>query len=164
VEGVEVAGPADQEAFAATRNKPLVGETASPPVTDESGTTRRTVSGENNEGQPYSYTIVTDSDGNVSYSYQTTTGDMVTSATRPDLKSTQEEGGVEVTPVTISNIEEKALEPTFSKDKALEEIGKETTFSGAFDKARDLLGPGETFDWKGKSYSTATAEERPDLA
>jgi hypothetical protein len=164
VEGVEVAGPADQEALAATRNQPLVGETASTPVTDESGTTRRTVSGENNEGQPYSYTIVTDSDGNVSYSYQTTTGDMVTSATRPNLKSTQEEGGVEVTPVTISNIEEKALEPTFSKDKALEEIGKETTFSGAFDKARDLLGPGETFDWKGKSYSTATAEERPDLA
>jgi hypothetical protein len=164
VDGVEVAGPADQEALAATRNQPLVGETASTPVTDESGTTRRTVSGENNEGQSYSYTIVTDSDGNVSYSYQTTTGDMVTSATRPDLKSTQEEGGVEVTPVTISNIEEKALEPTVSKDKALEEIGKETTFSGAFDKARDLLGPGETFDWKGKSYSTATAEERPDLA
>jgi hypothetical protein len=89
VDGVEVAGPADQEAFAATRDKPLVGETASPPVTDDSGTTRRTVSGENNEGQPYSYTIVTDSDGNVSYSYQTTTGNMVTSATRPDLKSTQ---------------------------------------------------------------------------
>jgi hypothetical protein len=164
VDGVKVAGPADQEALAATRNQPLVGETASTPVTDDSGTTRRTVSGENNEGQSYSYTIVTDSDGNVSYSYQTTTGDMVTSATRPDLKSTQEEGGVEVTPVTISNIEEKALEPTVSKDKALEEIGKETTFSGAFDKARDLLGPGETFDWKGKSYSTATAEERPDLA
>jgi hypothetical protein len=164
VDGVKVAGPADQEALAATRNQPLVGETASTPVTDESGTTRRTVSGENNEGQSYSYTIVTDSDGNVSYSYQTTTGDMVTSATRPNLKSTQEEGGVEVTPVTISNIEEKALEPTVSKDKALEEIGKETTFSGAFDKARDLLGPGETFDWKGKSYSTATAEERPDLA
>jgi hypothetical protein len=89
VDGVEVAGPADQEAFAATRDKPLVGETASTPVTDDSGTTRRTVSGENNEGQPYSYTIVTDSDGNVSYSYQTTTGNMVTSATRPDLKSTQ---------------------------------------------------------------------------
>jgi hypothetical protein len=89
VDGVEVAGPADQEALAATRNQPLVGETASTPVTDDSGTTRRTVSGENNEGQPYSYTIVTDSDGNVSYSYQTTTGNMVTSATRPDLKSTQ---------------------------------------------------------------------------
>jgi hypothetical protein len=89
VDGVKVAGPADQEAFAATRDKPLVGETASPPVTDDSGTTRRTVSGENNEGQPYSYTIVTDPDGNVSYSYQTTTGNMVTSATRPDLKSTQ---------------------------------------------------------------------------
>jgi hypothetical protein len=90
VDGVEVAGPADQEALAATRNQPLVGETASTPVTDDSGTTRRTVSGENNEGQPYSYTIVTDSDGNVSYSYQTTTGNMVTSATRPDLKSTQD--------------------------------------------------------------------------
>jgi hypothetical protein len=89
VDGVKVAGPADQEALAATRNQPLVGETASPPVTDDSGTTRRTVSGENNEGQPYSYTIVTDSDGNVSYSYQTTTGNMVTSATRPYLKSTQ---------------------------------------------------------------------------
>jgi hypothetical protein len=89
VDGVKVAGPADQEALAATRNQPLVGETASTPVTDDSGTTRRTVSGENNEGQPYSYTIVTDSDGNVSYSYQTTTGNMVTSATRPDLKSTQ---------------------------------------------------------------------------
>jgi hypothetical protein len=89
VDGVKVAGPADQEALAATRDQPLVGETASTPVTDDSGTTRRTVSGENNEGQPYSYTIVTDSDGNVSYSYQTTTGNMVTSATRPDLKSTQ---------------------------------------------------------------------------
>jgi hypothetical protein len=49
------------------------------------------------------------------------------------------------------------------RENANLEISKQTTFGSAFDKARDLLGPGQTFDWKGKSYSTATAEERPDL-
>jgi hypothetical protein len=89
LDGVEVAGEVSGEMLSALADKPLISETGSEPVTDDSGTTRRTVSGENNEGQPYSYTIVTDSDGNVSYSYQTTTGNMVTSATRPYLKSTQ---------------------------------------------------------------------------
>jgi hypothetical protein len=37
-------------------------------------------------------------------------------------------------------------------------------FSKAFSSARSTLGPGQTFQWNGKQYSTATAEERPDLA
>jgi hypothetical protein len=50
------------------------------------------------------------------------------------------------------------------RENANLEISKQTTFGSAFSKARELLGPGQTFDWQGKSYSTATAEERPDLA
>jgi hypothetical protein len=49
------------------------------------------------------------------------------------------------------------------RESANLEISKQTTFGSAFSKARELLGPGQTFDWQGKSYSTATAEERPDL-
>jgi hypothetical protein len=49
------------------------------------------------------------------------------------------------------------------RENANLEISKQTTFGSAFSKARELLGPGQTFDWQGKSYSTATAEERPDL-
>jgi hypothetical protein len=48
------------------------------------------------------------------------------------------------------------------RENANLEISKQTTFGSAFSKARELLGPGQTFDWQGKSYSTATAE-RPDL-
>jgi hypothetical protein len=50
-----------------------------------------------------------------------------------------------------------------ARESANLEISKQTTFGSAFSKARELLGPGQTFDWQGKSYSTATAEERPDL-
>ena len=38
------------------------------------------------------------------------------------------------------------------------------SFSKAFSKARSALGPGSEFTWNGNTYSTATAEERPDLA
>lgn len=163
-EGVKVAGEVTGETLKALADKPLVGEEATEPVTDAEGNTRRTVTGTDNDGNDYSYTIVKDADGNVSYSYQTQDGSFVTSLSRPDLKGTEEVSGAEVTPVKPpSEIGEKALEPAFDKDKALEDISKESSFSDAYSKARDLLGPGETFDWQGKSYSTATAEERPDL-
>lgn len=38
------------------------------------------------------------------------------------------------------------------------------SFESAFAAARANLGPGQEFTWNGNSYSTATAEERPDLA
>jgi hypothetical protein len=37
-------------------------------------------------------------------------------------------------------------------------------FDSAFAEARSNLGPGQEFTWNGQRYSTATAEERPDLA
>jgi hypothetical protein len=37
-------------------------------------------------------------------------------------------------------------------------------FNAAFRDAREALGPGQTFTYGGQQYSTATAEERPDLA
>lgn len=44
------------------------------------------------------------------------------------------------------------------------EIAAKPTFSEAYKLARDTYGSGATFTWQGKSYSTATAEERPDLS
>jgi hypothetical protein len=38
------------------------------------------------------------------------------------------------------------------------------SFNSAFAQARSNLGPGQEFTWNGERYSTATAEERPDLA
>lgn len=46
----------------------------------------------------------------------------------------------------------------------LDRIKNEPTFNDAFAKARDLLGPNQTFEWNGKQYSTATFAERPDLS
>lgn len=44
------------------------------------------------------------------------------------------------------------------------EIAGKSSFNEAYALAREKLGPGATFTWQGKSYSTATAEERPDLS
>lgn len=38
------------------------------------------------------------------------------------------------------------------------------SFNDAFSQARSNLGPGQTFTYNGGSFSTATAEERPDIA
>jgi hypothetical protein len=38
------------------------------------------------------------------------------------------------------------------------------SFGDAFSQARSTLGPGQTFTYGGKQYSTATAAERPDLS
>ncbi|NBW16441.1 MAG: hypothetical protein EBR82_51515, partial [Caulobacteraceae bacterium] len=47
---------------------------------------------------------------------------------------------------------------------ASEKISNAKTFNEAFAAAREAFGPGATFNWGGKLYSTATAAERPDLA
>lgn len=47
--------------------------------------------------------------------------------------------------------------------KANQRIQDQTTFANAFAVAREEFGPNATFNWNGKLYSTATAEERPDL-
>lgn len=44
------------------------------------------------------------------------------------------------------------------------QIAEKPTFNEAYALARERLGAGATFTWQGKSYSTATAEERPDLS
>jgi len=46
----------------------------------------------------------------------------------------------------------------------LNTIASTPKFTDAFAQARELLGPGKTFTWQGKEYSTATAAERPDLS
>lgn len=43
-------------------------------------------------------------------------------------------------------------------------IANATTFSEAFDAARSAYGPGKTFEWNGKTYSTDTRAENPTLA
>lgn len=43
-------------------------------------------------------------------------------------------------------------------------IASQSSFSDAFKMAREELGPGKTFEWKGNKYSTATREEDPTLA
>lgn len=44
------------------------------------------------------------------------------------------------------------------------EIASATTFSDAYSTARSTLGPGQTFEWNGKQYSTDTREENTSLA
>jgi len=44
------------------------------------------------------------------------------------------------------------------------DIAGKSTFSDAYALARDKLGANATFTWQGKTYSTATAAERPDLS
>ena len=46
----------------------------------------------------------------------------------------------------------------------LDEISNQPKFADAYSQARSLLGPNQTFTWQGKEYSTATAQERPDLS
>ncbi|MFZ9751637.1 MAG: hypothetical protein ACO3CN_06015, partial [Candidatus Nanopelagicales bacterium] len=43
------------------------------------------------------------------------------------------------------------------------EIAGKSTFGEAYATAREKLGANATFTWQGKDYSTATAQERPDL-
>jgi hypothetical protein len=50
-----------------------------------------------------------------------------------------------------------------NRTAALAEIKDLPKFNDAYAQARTLLGPNQTFEWKGKQYSTATAAERPDL-
>lgn len=52
----------------------------------------------------------------------------------------------------------KTLTQTF------EEINNQSTFGAAYNLARDKLGPGVIFDWKGNKYTTDTREENPSLA
>ena len=61
--------------------------------------------------------------------------------------------------VPPSNIELPA--PTVDP---LGEIKGMSKFNDAYAAARKLLGPNQTFEWNGKQYSTATAEERPELS
>ena len=44
------------------------------------------------------------------------------------------------------------------------EIAGKSNFNDAYALARDKLGADATFTWQGKTYSTATAAERPDLS
>jgi hypothetical protein len=47
---------------------------------------------------------------------------------------------------------------------ANQEIASQSSFNDAYKVARERLGPGQTFEWNGKSYSTDTREENPVLA
>lgn len=51
-----------------------------------------------------------------------------------------------------------------TREAKLSEIRDASSFNEAYRQARDLLGPNQTFEWQGKQYSTATAQERPDLS
>jgi hypothetical protein len=60
-------------------------------------------------------------------------------------------------------IEANAMDDAVRADK-LNAISQTPRFSDAYSQARELLGPNQTFTWNGKQYSTATAQERPDLS
>jgi hypothetical protein len=60
-------------------------------------------------------------------------------------------------------IETNAINDAMRADR-LDLISQAPRFSDAYSQARELLGPNQTFTWNGKQYSTATAEERPDLS
>jgi hypothetical protein len=50
------------------------------------------------------------------------------------------------------------------RDNDLAQIEQLPNFNDAYAQARDLLGPGKTFSWQGREYSTSTREENPALA
>lgn len=60
-------------------------------------------------------------------------------------------------------IETNAMNDAVRADK-LNAISQTPRFNDAYRQARELLGPNQTFTWNGKQYSTATAQERPDLS
>jgi hypothetical protein len=60
-------------------------------------------------------------------------------------------------------IESNAMGDAVRAEK-LNLISQTPRFNDAYSQARELLGPNQTFTWNGKQYSTATAEERPDLS
>ena len=60
-------------------------------------------------------------------------------------------------------IEANAMDDAVRADK-LSTISETPRFADAYSQARELLGPNQTFTWNGKQYSTATAQERPDLS
>jgi hypothetical protein len=51
-----------------------------------------------------------------------------------------------------------------TRTQRLNEISNQPKFADAYSQARSLLGSNQTFTWNGKEYSTATAQERPDLS
>jgi hypothetical protein len=63
---------------------------------------------------------------------------------------------------TISATQAKMADA--NRTATLAEIKDLPKFSDAYARARTLLGPNQTFEWNGKQYSTATAEERKDLS
>jgi len=79
------------------------------------------------------------------------------SITMPELDATITASPLELPPVTVAPTE------TAVTVDPLEEIKGMRKFNDAYAAARKLLGPNQTFEWNGKKFSTATAQERPDL-
>jgi hypothetical protein len=67
-------------------------------------------------------------------------------------------------PTTTDTITAGNIDTTLPTVDPLEEIKGMSKFNDAYAAARKLLGPNQTFEWNGKQYSTATAEERPELS
>lgn len=80
------------------------------------------------------------------------------------VTTTYGQGGVDTNFGDLQGaIESNAMNDAVRADK-LNLISNEPKFADAYSQARSLLGPNQTFMWKGKEYSTATAKERPDLS
>jgi hypothetical protein len=80
-------------------------------------------------------------------------------------KIASDKGGSVEDRTTSSSSKDKSS--SSSKDKSSSETKTDysgTNFNTAFKEARADLGPGQEFTYNGKKYSTATAEERPDLS
>jgi hypothetical protein len=76
-------------------------------------------------------------------------------------------GSVEDRTTSSSSKDKSSSSSSSSKDKSSSETKTDysgTNFNTAFKEARADLGPGQEFTYNGKKYSTATAEERPDLS
>jgi len=93
-----------------------------------------------------------------------TTSEVTSEAPATSNLATKEITSSITAPTTTDTITAPPLELPTVKADPLEEIKGMPKFNDAYAAARKLLGPNQTFEWNGKQYSTATAEERPELS
>ena len=93
-----------------------------------------------------------------------TTSEVTSEAPATSNLATKEITSSITAPTTTDTITAPPLELPTVKADPLEEIKGMPKFNDAYAAARKLLGPNQVFEWNGKQYSTATAEERPELS
>lgn len=80
------------------------------------------------------------------------------------VTTTYGQGGVDTNFGDLEGAIAKSAIDDATRVERLDQISNQPKFADAYSQARALLGPNQTFTWQGKEYSTATAQERPDLS